>query len=109
MPPKEIHEDIMETLGKESPSYNTVKKLAAEFERGRESVEDDGRSGRPKDATADEHFKVVHTVPVMCDKRQDLQSIATCSEVGIRFGAVQSILTDILGMSKILACWCHEC
>ena len=25
MPPKEIHEDFMETLGKESPSYSTVK------------------------------------------------------------------------------------
>ena len=24
MPPKEIHEDYMETLGKESPSYSTV-------------------------------------------------------------------------------------
>ena len=26
MPPKEIHEDFMETLGKESRSYSTVKK-----------------------------------------------------------------------------------
>ena len=41
---------------------------------------DDGRSGRPKDATADENFMVVHTL-FMCDRRQDLQSIA--SEVGI--------------------------
>ena len=101
MPPKEIYEDIMETLGKESPSYSTMKELAAEFERGRESVEDDGRSGHPKDATADEHFKVVHTVPVMCDKRRDLRSIA--SEVSIRFGAVQSILTDILCIAKVSA------
>ena len=36
MPPKEIHEDLMETLGKEFPSYGTVKKWAAEFKRGRE-------------------------------------------------------------------------
>ena len=34
MPPKEIHEDFMETLGKESPSFSTVKKWAAEFKRG---------------------------------------------------------------------------
>ena len=34
MPPKEIHKDYMETLGKESPSYSTVKNWAAEFKRG---------------------------------------------------------------------------
>ena len=27
MPPKEIHEYFMETPGKESPSYSTVKKM----------------------------------------------------------------------------------
>ena len=32
----------------------------------RESVLDDERSGRPKDATADENVKVVHTL-VICD------------------------------------------
>ena len=70
MPPKEIHEDFMETLGKESASYTccTVKKWAAEFKRGRESFEDDGWSGCPKDATADENVKVVHSM-VMCDRR----------------------------------------
>ena len=31
MPPKEINEDFMETLGMESPSYSTVKGRAAEF------------------------------------------------------------------------------
>ena len=66
----------------------------------RESVEYDGRSDSPKDATADENVKVVHTL-VMCDRRRDLRSIA--SEVGIGFGTVQSILTDILGMSKVSA------
>ena len=65
--PKEIHEDFMETLGKESPFYSTAKKWAF-FKKERESVEDDGLSGRPKDATTDENVKVVHTL-VMCDRR----------------------------------------
>ena len=95
---KEIHEDFFETLGKEDPSYMIVKKWAAGFKRG--SVEDDGCSGHPKDATADENVKVVHTL-VMCGRRRDQRSIA--SKVGISFRAVQSILTNILGMSKVSA------
>ena len=35
MPPKEIHEDFMGTLGKESPSYSTVKNGQQSL-RGRE-------------------------------------------------------------------------
>ena len=46
MPPKEIHEDFMETLGKESSSYSMVNKWAAVFKRERGSVEDDGWSDR---------------------------------------------------------------
>ena len=41
MLPKEIHEYFMETLEKESPSYSTEKKSAAEFKRERESIEHD--------------------------------------------------------------------
>ena len=83
--PKEIHEDFIEILGKESPFYSTVKKLAAEFKfnRKRESVEDDGRSGLPKDSMADENVNDMHTL-FMCDRRRDLRSIAI--EVAMSFG-----------------------
>ena len=42
----------------------------------------------------------------MYDRRQDLRSIA--SEVGISFGAVQLILTNILGMLKLSAGWVRQ-
>ena len=86
MLPKEIHEYVMEPLGKRLLLIRTVKKWAAEFKRRRESIAEDRWSGCPKDATAIENVKVVHTL-VMCDRRRDAQSIA--SEVGIHFGAVQ--------------------
>ena len=79
-----------------------MKKWAAEFKRMRESIEDDARSGRPKNATTDENVEIFHNL-VICDRRRDLRSIA--SEVGISFGAVQTIPTDILGMSKVSARW----
>ena len=41
---------------------------------------------------------------VMCDRRRDLRSKA--NEVGIRFGAEQSILNNILGMSKGFGMMC---
>ena len=75
MPPEEIHGDLMET-----PSYSTVKKWAAEFKRGGGGrVEDDGRSGRSKDATADENVMVVHTL-VMCDWGESCEVTGQCNQ-----------------------------
>ena len=76
---KEIHENFIETLGNEYPSYNTVKKWAADFKSWRETVAGDGMSDRQKYASAKENVMVVHTL-VLCDRRQDLRSIA--SKVG---------------------------
>ena len=38
---KEIHTDMVSTLGDDAPALSTVKKWATEFKRGRESLEDD--------------------------------------------------------------------
>ena len=44
---KAIHADIVATLGKDAPSYATVKRWVVEFKHGRGSLEDDPHSGRP--------------------------------------------------------------
>jgi hypothetical protein len=79
-----------------------VKRWAAEFKRGSENIGDHDRLWRPKEATNDETAEAVHDL-VMCDKRRDLRSIAR--EMGISFGSVQAILTDVYGMSKVSARW----
>ena len=47
---KEIHTDTVSTLGDDAPALSTVKKWAAEFKKGRESLENDPRSGHPSTA-----------------------------------------------------------
>ena len=74
--------------------------------RGRQRVDDGGRSGRPKEVTTDENVNVMHTL-VMRYSRRDLPSIA--SEVGISFGTEQSILTDMLVCQRFRQDGCREC
>jgi hypothetical protein len=57
MSPKEIHDDLMNTLGKESPSYSTVKD---ECKRDRENIVDDERPGRSKEVTNDDIAETLH-------------------------------------------------
>lgn len=102
MTPKEIHEDMVKTLDDDSPSYSTIKRWAADFKRGRESIEDDPRSGRPKTSTTDDQVEAIHRT-VLDDRRLSIRQIANI--VGVSYGSVQSALTDILGMSKLSARW----
>jgi histone-lysine N-methyltransferase SETMAR len=102
MSPKEIHEDMVNTLGDSAPSYSMVKKWSAEFTRGRQSTEDDPRSGRPSTSSSDEMTTKVHKC-VMEDRRVKIRYIAEI--LGIGYGTVQRILKDKLDMNKLSARW----
>ena len=56
---KEIHGELNDVYGSSAPSYAQVKFWVGEFKRGRTSLEDEDRSGRPLDATDDEMCKKV--------------------------------------------------
>ena len=58
--------------------------------------------GAPKRLPEMKNVEMVHSL-VMRDRRRNLRDIA--SELGLSFGAVHSILTDILGMSEVSARW----
>ena len=58
--PNEIRSKFVKVYGDSSPSFSTNKKWAAEFKRGRTSLEDDPREGRPKSAPPPEIIEQVH-------------------------------------------------
>ncbi|XP_041366729.1 uncharacterized protein LOC121381476 [Gigantopelta aegis] len=61
------------TLGEDAPSYDMVKKWAAEFKRGRENLKDDPRPGRPITVTTQETIAKIHDI-IVADRRADLNS-----------------------------------
>ena len=97
---KEIHADMVSTLGDDAPALLTVKKLAVEFKRGRESLEDDSRSGRPSTATTQENIDRIHQM-VMNDRRLTISHLANV--ISISCERVENILHNELGMSKVSA------
>jgi transposase len=64
--PNEIHSKFIKVYGDSSPSFSTVKKWAAEFKRGRTSLEVVPSEGRPKSATTPEVIEQVHDTHNRC-------------------------------------------
>ena len=78
--PKDIHNDMVATLGKDAPSYATVKRWVVEFKHSRQNLEDDPCPGRPVTVAMPEMVNKVHDI-VMTDRRVTERYIA--STVGI--------------------------
>lgn len=100
--PKEIKQRLDNVYTSSSPSYATVKRWAALFRMGRESLDDDERSGRPVTATTDENVDLVEA-EVNGDRRLKAKEIA--ARVGICKTTVLNILHDRLHMNKVSARW----
>ena len=56
--PKQVHQGMEATLGKDTPLYSMVKKWAGEFKHSRESLEDDPRPGRLHNARFGPFFHI---------------------------------------------------
>ena len=100
--PKDIHADMVATLGDDDPALSTVKNWAAKFRRGREGLEDDPSSGRPASVTTQENIDPVHHM-VMDDRRLTVNQIADA--VAISRERVENILHQELGISKVSTRW----
>ena len=99
---KEIHRRMADVYGDSSPKYSTVAKWSAEFKRGRDSLEDDPRPGRPADVISQEMIDRVERL-VLNNRR--IKSAELASECGFSNGSVYTIIHEHLGMSKVSARW----
>ena len=99
---KEIHTDMVSTLEDDASVLSTVKKWAAEFKRGRESLEDDPRSGRPSTATTQENIDRIHQM-VMNNTRLTISHLANA--ISISRERVENIFHNELGKSKVSVRW----
>jgi histone-lysine N-methyltransferase SETMAR len=88
--PNEILSNFIKVYGDSYPAFSTIKKWAAEYKRGRTSLEDDPREGCPKSATAPEIIEQMHDM-VLDDGRMKVREIA--ETVGISKERVGYILS----------------
>jgi transposase len=100
--PNEIHSKFIKVYGDSSPSLLTIKKWAAEFKRGRTSLEDDPREGLPNNATTPEILEQVHDM-VLDDRQMKVREIA--ETIGISKEHVGYILCKELDIKKLCARW----
>ena len=99
---QEIHCELTNVYGSSAPSYADVKFWVGEFKRGRMSLKDETRSGRPSDATDEEMCNKVRDL-VHSDRRIKVEEIANA--LHISHGSVSTILHDRLFMRKLTARW----
>jgi transposase len=100
--PNEIHSKFIKVYVDSSPSFSTIKKWAAEFKRGRTSLQDEPREGRPKSATTPEIIEQLHDM-VLDDRRMKVRE--TAETIGISKERVGYILHEELDMKKLCARW----
>ncbi|GFS76258.1 histone-lysine N-methyltransferase SETMAR [Trichonephila clavipes] len=94
--------ELDSVYGDSAPSFTTVKVWASEFKRGRKSMGDIERSGRPITATTDENIGKVHQM-VLDDRRIKVREIAEVMNLSKE--RVCHILNQHLGIGKLSTRW----
>jgi hypothetical protein len=95
-------ERLQSAFSHDAPSRSTVFSWLAEFRRGRQSLEDEPRCGRPPTAVTPENIELVRQL-VLEDRRISVHELEAL--VGIGSGSVKSILHDSLGLRKLESRW----
>lgn len=98
----EIKVKLDAVYGDPSPSMTTVRYWFNEFKRGRTTVFDEERPGRPSDVVTEEIVEKVHDI-IIADRRTKVREVSQA--VGISYGTAIKILKDKLRLRKVSARW----
>ena len=103
---KEIYEDMVKVIGKECPSYATIKNWVRNFKNGKFDIDDDSRSGRPIFATSPEMIDKVHDM-ILQDRRISIKMIEQSLKISQE--RILHIIHKELEMRKLSAKWVPKC
>ncbi|KYQ48359.1 Histone-lysine N-methyltransferase SETMAR [Trachymyrmex zeteki] len=99
---QECIDQFTSTFGDKAPSFATVKRWYNEFNRGRRSLTDESREGRPKSVVVSENIDAVQKL-IMQDRHVIYCEIETT--LGISSTSIYKILHDHLAVKKVCSRW----
>lgn len=88
--------------GNEAPSYSTIKNWYNEFNRGRQSLKDEPREGRPTTVVVPENVDAVHEL-IKHDRQVTYREIE--ASLGISMTSINKILHEHLNVKKVCSRW----
>ena len=93
---------MIAAFNNEAPSMTTIYRWFSEFQRGRVSLMDNVREGRPKSAVTQENINVVRQL-ITEDRHVTYREIQ--ESLGIGMSQIQIILQQELGVQKLFSRW----
>ena len=100
--PVDIYEKLVKVYSYDALAYSTVRQWVRQVKEGREDIEDEARSGRPKSASTSGTIAIVEE---LINDDPHLSVIEIAETVDISTGAVHHILHDVLNLRKVSARW----
>jgi histone-lysine N-methyltransferase SETMAR len=98
--PIEIFTNLKAVYNDQAPSYSTVARWVAVFKDGKESIEDDPRSGRPITGITQDNIEAVRKI-IMEDPHSTYNEIA--ASTFLSHGTISRIIHEHLKLRKAVA------
>lgn len=99
---QECFDELNSLYSNEAPSYSTVKNWYNEFNRGRCSLQDESREGRPKSVVVPKNIDAVLEL-IKQDRHVTYREIEASLDISMT--SINKILHEHLGVKKICSRW----